>query len=528
MASGKRASMREGPLAQLFRKTEEDNARPAEQEPKPRTEREPQPQPEHEPKLGRPLPEGGPAPQVTHHVPEPQAHSEPDLHPADRGTDLGGRRTEAARRAQEREERRAEREERWSRYEGVPSPEERLKSVFSQDIPENILERDIPAPAVQREPDREPEPFVPSQPVHPTEPVLRVVGVGGAGVNAVNRMIEAQVEGVEFIAVNTDVQSLEGSSAGTRLHIGSDATRGLGSGSNPDLGRAAAVEDYDEIKSQLKGSDMVFIAAGSGGGTGTGAAPVVARIAREVGALTVGIITKPFSFEGARRGEQADRGVEDLAREVDTLIVIPNARLLSVLDKSTSMVDAFRVADDVLRQGVQGISDLITLPGLINLDFADVRTIMSEAGQALLGIGMGSGDRRAMDAVEHAIESPLLETSLEGARSILLSITGGRDLSLWEVNEAAKAVAEAAHPDANIIFGAMVDDKVDDQVWVTVVATGYGDRPVHRARPREDEHGRREGRGIPADAEPQVRRSRERVTAGTLMDVDVPEFLPRG
>jgi cell division protein FtsZ len=531
MASGKRASMREGPLAQLFRKTEEDNARPAEQEPKPRTEQEPReqsPRPEHEPRLGRPLPEGGPAPQVTRHVPEPQAHSEPDLQPADRGTDLGGRRTEAARRAQVREERRAEREERWSRYEGVPSPEERLKSVFSQDIPENILERDDPAPASQREPDREPEPFVPSQPVHPTEPVLRVVGVGGAGVNAVNRMIEAQVEGVEFIAVNTDVQSLEGSSADTRLHIGSDATRGLGSGSNPDLGRAAAVEDYDEIKSQLKGSDMVFIAAGSGGGTGTGAAPVVARIAREVGALTVGIVTKPFSFEGARRGEQADRGVDDLAREVDTLIVIPNARLLSVLDKSTSMVDAFRVADDVLRQGVQGISDLITLPGLINLDFADVRTIMSEAGQALLGIGMGSGDRRAMDAVEHAIESPLLETSLEGARSILLSITGGRDLSLWEVNEAAKAVAEAAHPDANIIFGAMVDDKVDDQVWVTVVATGYGDRPVHRARPREDEHGRREGRGIPADAEPQVRRSRERVTAGTLMDVDVPEFLPRG
>ncbi len=527
MASGKRASMREGPLAQLFRKTEEDNARPAEQEPKPRTEQEPQPRPETEPKLGRPLPEGGPAPQVTRHVPEPQAHSEPDLTPAERGTDLGGRRTEAARRAQDREERRAEREERWSRYEGVPSPEERLKSVFSQDIPENILERD-PVPATQHEAEREPEPFVPRQPAHPTEPVLRVIGVGGAGVNAVNRMIEAQVEGVEFIAVNTDVQSLEGSSASTRLHIGSDATRGLGSGSNPDLGRAAAVEDYDEIKSHIKGSDMVFIAAGSGGGTGTGAAPVVARIAREVGALTVGIVTKPFSFEGARRGEQADQGVEDLAREVDTLIVIPNARLLSVLDKSTSMVDAFRVADDVLRQGVQGISDLITLPGLINLDFADVRTIMSEAGQALLGIGMGSGDRRAMDAVEHAIDSPLLETSLEGARSILLSITGGRDLSLWEVNEAAKAVAEAAHPDANIIFGAMVDDKVDDQVWVTVVATGYGDRPVHRARPRDEERGSRESRGIPADAEPQVRRSRERVTAGMLADVDVPEFLPRG
>ena len=468
MASGKRASMREGPLAQLFRKTEEDESRPAGQEPKPRTEQEPQPRPEDEPKLGRPLPEGGPAPQVTRHVPEPQAQTE--------SHDLGGRRTEAARRAQEREERRSERQERWSRYEGdVPTPEERLKSVFSQDIPENILERD-PVPATQREPDRDPEPFVPSHPVHPTEPVLRVVGVGGAGVNAVNRMIEAQVEGVEFIAVNTDVQSLEGSAAGNRLHIGSDATRGLGSGSNPDLGRAAAVEDYDEIKSHLKGSDMVFIAAGAGGGTGTGAAPVVARIAREVGALTVGIVTKPFSFEGARRGEQADQGVDDLAREVDTLIVIPNARLLSVLDKSTSMVDAFRVADDVLRQGVQGISDLITLPGLINLDFADVRTIMSEAGQALLGIGMGSGDRRAMDAVEHAIESPLLETSLEGARSILLSITGGRDLSLWEVNEAAKAVAEAAHPDANIIFGAMVDDKVDDQVWVCLLYTSPSPR----------------------------------------------------
>ena len=318
-----------------------------------------------------------------------------------------------------------------------------------------------------------------------TEPKLRVVGVGGAGVNAVNRMIEAQVEGVEFIAVNTDMQSLEGSAAHTRVHIGSDLTRGLGSGSNPELGQAAALESYDELKGYLKGSDMVFITAGSGGGTGTGAAPIVARISREIGALTVGIVTKPFSFEGARRGEQAEQGVEELAREVDTLIVIPNARLLSVLDKSTSMVEAFRVADDVLRQGVQGISDLITLPGLINLDFADVRTIMASAGQALLGIGMGTGERRAMDAVEHAIESPLLETSLEGARSILLSVTGGRDLSLWEVNEAAKAVAEAAHPEANIIFGAMVDEKVEDQVWVTVVATGYGDRPLPRAPRRE-------------------------------------------
>jgi cell division protein FtsZ len=337
-------------------------------------------------------------------------------------------------------------------------------------------------------------------------------------------MVEAEVEGVDFIAVNTDMQSLEGSSADTRVHIGSDVTRGLGSGSNPELGRAAAVESYDDLKSRLKGSDMVFITAGSGGGTGTGAAPVVARISREIGALTVGVVTKPFSFEGVRRGEQADRGVEELAREVDTLIVIPNSRLLSVLDKSTSMVEAFRVADDVLRQGVQGISDLITLPGLINLDFADVRTIMSEAGQALLGIGMGTGERRGMDAVEHAIESPLLETSLEGARSILLSVTGGRDLSLWEVNEAAKAVSEAAHPDANIIFGAMVDEKIEDQVWVTVVATGYGDRPLQRAAPR------RESRSIPADAEPRVSRSRERErqTAGVLSDVDVPEFIPRG
>src|SRR6185295_5375168 len=298
MASGKRASMREGPLAQLFRKTEEDEARPKE---KPRQEeRAPERTeraPEQEPKLGRPLPEGGPTPQVTRHVPEPQGQAE--------GHHLSERMTEAAKRAEEREARREEREERWSRYEGgVPTPEERLKSVFSHDIPENILERE--PVAAQREPVPESEPFVRVAPVRPTEPVLRVVGVGGAGVNAVNRMIEAEVEGVEFLAVNTDVQSLEGSGASIRLHIGSDATRGLGSGSNPELGRAAAHEDYDEIKSHLKGSDMVFIAAGAGGGTGTGAAPVVARIAREVGALTVGIVTKPFSFEGARRSDQAD------------------------------------------------------------------------------------------------------------------------------------------------------------------------------------------------------------------------------
>jgi cell division protein FtsZ len=266
---------------------------------------------------------------------------------------------------------------------------------------------------------------------------------------------------------------------------------------------------------------MVFITAGSGGGTGTGAAPVVARIARELDALTVCIVTKPFGFEGSRRMQQAERGVDALAAEVDTLIVVPNNRLLSVLDKNTSMVEAFRVADDVLRQGVQGVSDLITLPGLINLDFADVRTIMSEAGAALLGIGMGTGERRAIDAAEQAVASPLLETSMDGARSILLSITGGRDLSLWEVNEAAKAVSEAAHPEANIIFGAMVDEKLDDQVWVTVVATGYGNGSSRPPRRELTE---------PA-GEPRVSRSREpaeRSRRSSLVDLDVPEFIPRG
>jgi cell division protein FtsZ len=536
--------MREGPLAQLFRKTEEDAAEQSRHEaPAPARDGD-------QPKVGRPLPENGPRPQATRSVPEPQAHGEPDPQahaeaqadaeaaaheqttPAERAAQRVARRRATATPSAESAPRAAgtgsaparpapaspaaERRVSGSRYDGVPTPEERLRSVFAADIPENILDH-APAPPAPVES----APLAPAMPVtggH-AEPVLRVVGVGGAGVNAVNRMIEAGVEGVEFIAVNTDMQSLEGSSAPQRVHIGSDATRGLGAGANPDLGRAAAMEEYDQLKGMLKGADMVFIAAGSGGGTGTGAAPVVARISREVGALTVGIVTKPFTFEGVRRSEQADRGVEDLAGEVDTLIVIPNSRLLQVRDRSTSMVDAFRVADDVLRQGVQGVSDLITLPGLINLDFADVRTIMSEAGQALLGIGMGVGESRAMDAVAHAIESPLLETSLEGARSILLSITGGRDLSLWEVNEAAKAVADAAHPDANIIFGAMVDEKVDDQVWVTVVATGYGDRPQSR----------REDRRIPADAEPSVRRGREpvRVGGGTLSDIDVPEFIPR-
>ena len=270
---------------------------------------------------------------------------------------------------------------------------------------------------------------------------------------------------------------------------------------------------------------MVFIAAGAGGGTGTGAAPIVAQIARELGALTVGIVTRPFQFEGSRRRDQAEAGIAALADEVDTLIVIPNNRLLSVLDRGVSMVEAFRVADDVLRQGVQGISDLVTLPGLINLDFADVRTIMSDAGNALLGIGMGTGERRAVDAAEQAVASPLLETSMEGARSILLSITGGRDISLWEVNEAAKAVAEAAHPDANIIFGAMVDEKLDDQVWVTVVATGYGDAP--RLAPKRT--ALQEPTGEPRVQRAGSRRpAREEHRGGLRVgELDVPEFLPR-
>jgi cell division protein FtsZ len=366
--------------------------------------------------------------------------------------------------------------------------------------------------------------FGQAQPVgHPT---LRVVGVGGAGVNAVNRMVEAEIEGVEFIAINTDLQSLQQSSANITLHIGQNLTRGLGSGSNPDLGRASAMDEFDKIKALLKGSDMIFITAGAGGGTGTGAAPVVARIAREIGALTVGIVTKPFGFEGSRRKEQADRGIETLAAEVDTLIVVPNNRLLSVLDKKTSMVEAFRVADDVLRQGVQGISDLVTLPGLINLDFADVRTIMSEAGNALLGIGMGVGDKRALEAAEQAVASPLLETSMEGARKILLSITGGRDLSLWEVNEAAKAVADAAHPDANIIFGAMVDEKLaDDVCWITVVATGYGDERPQRVERTSDRRSFEEPAG-----EPRVSRRAERPAGPPRtrdLELDVPEFMPR-
>jgi cell division protein FtsZ len=304
--------------------------------------------------------------------------------------------------------------------------------------------------------------------------VIRVVGVGGGGLNAVNRMMDAGIAQVDFIAVNTDMQQLNLSDAPVKIHIGEELTQGLGSGADPETGRMSAEEAYDQVRSALRGSDMVFVTAGEGGGTGTGAAPVVARIARDLGALTVGIVTTPFRFEGTRRRQSADSGVEALRAACDTVIVIPNDRLLEVLDRSTSMVDAFKIADDVLRQGVQGICDLITMPGLINLDFADVRTIMSGAGSALMGIGYSESANRAREAAERALKSPLIDTEIVGATGILLSIAGGEDLTLLEVNEAAEVVRGAATDDTNIIFGATVDERLNGQVWVTVIATGIG------------------------------------------------------
>jgi cell division protein FtsZ len=303
---------------------------------------------------------------------------------------------------------------------------------------------------------------------------IRVVGVGGAGLNAIHRMMDAGIAQVDFIAVNTDRQALAISDAPTKISIGESVTGGLGSGSDPGVGRAAAEEATDQLRAALRGSDMVFVTAGEGGGTGTGGAPVVARIARELGALTVGIVTTPFRFEGTRRRAAADSGVEELRAACDTVIVIPNDRLLEVLDRSTSMVDAFKIADDVLRQGVQGICDLITTPGLINLDFADVRTVMQDAGSALMGIGYATGPDRAREAAERALGSPLIDAEIVRARGILLSISGGDDLSLVEVNEAAEVVRETATDETNIIFGATVDSRLTGQVWVTVVATGLG------------------------------------------------------
>ena len=302
---------------------------------------------------------------------------------------------------------------------------------------------------------------------------IKVVGVGGGGNNAVNRMITSGLQGVEFIAINCDAQALLLSKAQNRIQIGEKLTKGLGAGANPEIGQKAAEESRELLVDQLRGADMVFVTAGIGGGTGTGAAPIVAECAREAGALTVGVVTKPFSFEGKRRMNQAEAGIVNLKDRVDTLITIPNDRLLQVIDRRTSMLDAFRIADDVLRQGVQGISDLISVPGLINADFADVKTIMSNAGSALMGIGTAKGENGAVAAAEAAIKSPLLEASIEGARGVLFNITGGKDLSLFDVTEASNIITEAVDPDANIIFGAVIDEKLDDEIRVTVIATGF-------------------------------------------------------
>ena len=433
-----RASMREGPLAELFRATEAAQ-RQAEQgqeaAPPAPTPEEPQEMTvEHVPDFAKE--------EASAAAPAPPAPSEPAV------------------------------------PEKTPTPAEPEASVVAQPAPPPPREQPVYEPPVTRyEVMPEPAPrleYAPPRDSSSYLAVIRVIGVGGAGLNAVNRMIDAGISQVEFVAVNTDMQQLQLSDAPVKIHIGRDLTQGLGSGAEPDIGRRAAEESYDQIKNALRGSDMVFVTAGEGGGTGTGAAPVVAKIAREIGALTVGIVTTPFRFEGTRRKSSADNGVEQLRAACDTLIVIPNDRLLEVLDRSTSMLDAFKIADDVLRQGVQGITDLITMPGLINLDFADVRTVMRDAGSALMGIGYATGDDRAKQAAERALKSPLIDTEIVGARGILLSIAGGEDLTLLEVNDAAETVRQAATDDTNIIFGATVDERLAGQVWVTVVATGLG------------------------------------------------------
>ena len=377
--------------------------------------------------------------------------------------------------------------------------------------------------------------------------VIKVVGIGGGGVNAVNRMIEAGLRGVEFIAINTDAQALLMSDADVKLDVGREATRGLGAGADPEVGRRAAEDHSEEIEEVLRGADMVFVTAGEGGGTGTGGAPVVARIAKSMGALTVGVVTRPFSFEGKRRAGQADAGIEALTDEVDTLIVIPNDRLLSISDRQVSVLDAFRSADEVLRSGVQGITDLITTPGLINLDFADVKSVMKDAGSALMGIGSARGEDRAVAAAELAISSPLLEASIEGAFGVLLSVSGGSDLGLFEIHEAANLVSEAAHPEANIIFGAVIDDALGDEVRVTVIAAGFeGGMPKKRelgtVRRHEGPERRRQGgpaatptaaAAAPAAAEapaepppaPAARPAPRVLVPDTNDDLDVPDFL---
>ncbi len=440
----KRASMREGPLAELFRATEAAQRQAG----------------------GDEASQGAPPP-----PPDPRPEPEPELPPA----------------ASEPPEREPEPEPEPVRREPEPEP----AWVASAPPPPAPAAPPVPEPApvqpvtVEAPPkaERWVEPLPEQPPRLWTAPradsaaylaIIRVIGVGGAGLNAVDRMIDAGITGVEFIAVNTDIQQLQMSDAPVKIHIGRELTEGLGSGADPEIGRRAADEAYDQIKRTLRGSDLVFVAAGEGGGTGSGAAPVVARIARELGAVAVGIVTTPFRFEGTRRRSAAESGVEALRDACDTVIVIPNDRLLEVLEKNTAMLDAFKIADDVLRQGVQGICDLITMPGLINLDFADVRTVMQDGGNALMGIGFATGDNRAREAAERALRSPLIDAEITGARGILLSIAGGEDLSLFEVNEAAEVVRQGAVDDTNLIFGATIDDRLTGQVWVTVIATGLG------------------------------------------------------
>jgi cell division protein FtsZ len=342
--------------------------------------------------------------------------------------------------------------------------------------------------------------------------VIKVVGVGGGGTNAVNRMVDAGLSGVEFIAVNTDAQALLMADADVKIHIGSKETRGLGAGADPAIGQAAAQESRDELKEALKGADMIFVTAGEGGGTGTGGAPIVAELGRELDALTVGVVTKPFGFEGRRRAEQAEVGIQNLRDRVDTLIVIENDRLLQVVEKKTPVTEAFRIADDILRQGVQGITDLITVPGIVNLDFADVRTIMRDAGSALMGIGVASGENRAAEAARTAVSSPLLEQSVDGATGILLNVTGGTALGLFEVNEAAEVITGAADANANVIFGAVIDDSLGDEVRVTVIATGFG---AQRRRRRIE---------TPAEALAGAG-SQERQSEFSDAELEIPSFL---
>ncbi len=347
---------------------------------------------------------------------------------------------------------------------------------------------------------------------------IKVIGVGGAGNNAVNRMVESGIRGVEFISVNTDRQALQESKAGTKIQIGEKITRGLGAGANPDIGAQSAEENKSEIAEVLRGADMVFVTAGMGGGTGTGAAPIVASCAKEMGILTIGVVTKPFTFEGKKRLSQAERGIESLKGKVDTLVVIPNDKLLQIIDRKTSIVDAFKMADDVLRQGVQGISDLIAVPGLVNLDFADVKTIMLNTGMAHMGIGRASGENRAEDAAKQAIQSPLLETSIEGARGVIINITGGEELGLHEVNTAAELVQRSVDPEANIIFGAVIDESMGDEISITVIATGFEkDLPISTigVAERVNKAWDKKINSIPTSSE----------SSSNSSDLDIPSFL---